>query len=68
MASCRRIQIDLLYLSCCTKLHYKRIKDLSIEPDILNPIEKKVIDSLGLIGTGRLSEQNTVNTGTQINN
>jgi hypothetical protein len=46
-----RIQIDP-YLSPCTKLQSKWIKDLNIKPDTLNLIEKKIWNSLELIGTG----------------
>jgi hypothetical protein len=45
------MKIDL-YLSTCTKLKSKWIKDLNIKPDSLNLIEKKVGKSLELIGTG----------------
>jgi hypothetical protein len=50
MSACRRMQIDP-YLSPCTKLKSKWIKDLNIKPDILNLIEEKVEDSLAHIGT-----------------
>jgi hypothetical protein len=40
------------YLSPCTKLKSKWIKDLNIKPDTLNPIEEKVGKSLELNGTG----------------
>jgi hypothetical protein len=40
------------YLSPCTKLKSKWIKDLNIKPDTLNLIEKKVGKSLDHIGTG----------------
>jgi hypothetical protein len=49
---CRRRKIDP-YLSPCTKLKSKWIKDLNIKPDTLNLIEEKVGNSLELIGTGR---------------
>jgi hypothetical protein len=39
------------YLSPCTKLKSKWIKDLNIKPDIINLIEQKVGKSLELIGT-----------------
>ena len=39
------------YLSPCTKLKSKWIKDLNIKPDTLKPIEEKVGKSLELIGT-----------------
>ena len=51
MSACRRMQIDP-YLSPCTKLKSKWIKDLNIKPDTLNLIEEKVGKSLELIGTG----------------
>jgi hypothetical protein len=40
------------YLSTCTKLKSKWIKDLNIKPDKMNLIEEKVGKSLELIGTG----------------
>jgi hypothetical protein len=40
------------YLSPCTKLKSKWIKDLKIKPDTLNLIEEKLGKSLELIGTG----------------
>ena len=45
------MKIDL-YLSPCTKLKSKWIKDLNIKPYTLNVIEEKVGKSLELIGTG----------------
>jgi hypothetical protein len=39
------------YLSPCTKLKSKWIKDLNIKPDTLNLIKEKVGKSLKLIGT-----------------
>jgi hypothetical protein len=39
--SCRRMQIDP-FLSACTKLKSKWVKDLHIKPDTLKLIEKKV--------------------------
>jgi hypothetical protein len=45
------MQIDP-YLSPCTKLKSKWIKDLNIKPDTLNLIEEKVEKSLKRIGTG----------------
>jgi hypothetical protein len=47
--ACRRMQIDQ-FLSPCTKLKSKWIKDLHIKPDILKPIEEKVGKSLEHIG------------------
>jgi hypothetical protein len=41
MSACRRIQIDP-YLSACTKLKLKCIKDLDIKLETLNLIEEKV--------------------------
>ncbi|KAL6037531.1 hypothetical protein STEG23_036776, partial [Scotinomys teguina] len=51
MATCRRLQIDP-YLSPCTKLKSKCIKDLNINPVTLNLIEEKVGSTLEHIGTG----------------
>jgi hypothetical protein len=51
MHACRRMKIDP-YLSPCTKLKSKWIKDLNIKPDTLNIIEEKVGKSLELIDTG----------------
>ncbi|KAL6058354.1 hypothetical protein STEG23_024193 [Scotinomys teguina] len=51
MSTCRRLQIDP-YLSPCTKLKSKWIKDLNINPDTLNLIEEKVGNTLERIGTG----------------
>jgi hypothetical protein len=46
-----RMKIDP-YLSPCTKLKSKWIKDLNIKPDTLNLVEGKRGKSLELIGTG----------------
>ncbi|KAL6093464.1 hypothetical protein STEG23_022186 [Scotinomys teguina] len=51
MSTCRRLQIDP-YLSPCTKLKSKWIKDLNINPVTLNLIEEKVGSTLERIGTG----------------
>jgi hypothetical protein len=40
------------YLSPCTKLKFKWIKDLNIKPDTRNLIEEKVRKSFELISTG----------------
>ena len=40
------------YLSPCTKLKFKWIKDLNIKPDKLNLIEENVGKSLELFGRG----------------
>jgi hypothetical protein len=40
------------YLSPCTKLKSKWIKDLNIKLDTLNLIEEKVGKSIELVGTG----------------
>jgi hypothetical protein len=40
------------YLSPCTNLKSRLIKDLNIKPHTLNRIEEKVGQSLKLIGTG----------------
>ena len=49
--SCRRMQIDP-FLSPCTKLKSKWIKELHIKPDTLNLIEEKVRKSLEHLGIG----------------
>ena len=41
-----------LFLSPCTKLKYKWIKDLHLKPETLNLIEEKVGKSLKHMGTG----------------
>ncbi|KAL6053908.1 hypothetical protein STEG23_005773 [Scotinomys teguina] len=51
MATCKKLQIDP-YLSSCTKLKSKWIKDLNINPVTLNLIEDKVGSTLERIGTG----------------
>ena len=43
------------YLSPCTKLKSKLIKDLNIKPDTPNVIEEKVGKSLAFIGTRNIS-------------
>jgi hypothetical protein len=45
------MQIDP-FLSPCTKLKFKWIKDLHKKPDMLNLIEEKVGKSLEYLGTG----------------
>jgi hypothetical protein len=49
--ACGRMQIDP-FLSPCSKLKSKWIKDLHIKPDPLNLIEEKVEKSLKYMGTG----------------
>jgi hypothetical protein len=49
--SCRRMQIDP-FLSPCTKLKSKWIKDLHIRSETLKLIEEKVWNSLEDMGTG----------------
>ena len=51
MSTCRRMKIDP-YLSSCTKLKSKWIKDLTIYQTTLNLIEEKVRSSLQHMGTG----------------
>jgi hypothetical protein len=51
MSTCRKMQIDP-YISPCTKLKSKWIKDLNVQPDTLNIIEQKVGNSLELVSTG----------------
>jgi hypothetical protein len=52
-STCRRVRIDP-FLSSCTKLKSKWIKDLHIKPNTLNLIEKKVGKSLEHMGTGEI--------------
>ena len=47
----QRMQIDP-FLSHCTKLKCKRIKNLYIKPDTLKLIEKKLGKTLEDMGTG----------------
>jgi hypothetical protein len=49
--ACTRTQIDP-FISPCTKLKSKWIKDLHIKPDTLKLIEKQVGKSLEHMGTG----------------
>jgi hypothetical protein len=49
----RRIQI-YPFLSLCTKLKYKWIKDLHIKPDTQKLIEEKVGKRLEYMGTGEI--------------
>jgi hypothetical protein len=46
------MQIDP-FVSPCTKLNFKCIKDLNIRPDILNMIEGKIGNSLALTLTAK---------------
>ena len=50
ISTCKRMKIDP-YLSPCTKLKSKWIKDLNIKPTTLNLIEEKVGSTLECIGT-----------------
>ena len=50
MSTGRRMKMDP-YLSPCTKLKSKWIKDLNMKPVIPNLIEEKVANSLEPIGT-----------------
>ena len=57
--ACRKIRIDP-FLSPCTKLKSKWIKELHIKPETLQLIEEKVGKSLGHTGTGEKNpKQNT---------
>ena len=56
--SCRRMRIDP-FLSPCTKLKSKWIKDLHIKPETLKFIEEKVGKSLEDMGTGEKSLNRT---------
>jgi hypothetical protein len=48
MSACRRMQRET-YLFPCKTLNFKWIKDLSLKPNTLNLIEKKLRNSLELI-------------------
>jgi hypothetical protein len=50
--ACRRMQIDP-FLSTCTKLNYKWIKELHIKPKTLKLREEKVEKSIKDMGTGK---------------
>jgi hypothetical protein len=64
----RRMQITL-FLSPCTKLKSKWIKDLHLKPDTLKLIEEKVEKSLKHMGTRKkFTEQNTNGLCCKINN
>ena len=52
-SACRRMQMDP-FLSHCTKLKSKWIKDLHIKPDTLKFIEEKLGKSLKYMGTGEI--------------
>ena len=54
LSVCRKMKIDP-YLSPCTKLKSKWIKDLNIKPDILYLIEEKVGKTLELLEQGEIS-------------
>jgi hypothetical protein len=56
--ACRRMQVNP-FLSPCTKLNSKWIKDLHIKPDTLKLIEKKVGKNLGHMGTGEIFQNRT---------
>ena len=58
------------FLSPCTKLKYKWIKDLNIKPDLMNLIEEKVRKSLELNSSaqGKFPEQNINASSSKINN
>jgi hypothetical protein len=49
---CRRMRIDL-FLSPCTELKFKWIKEFHIKPEKLKLIEEKVGKSLEDMGTGK---------------
>jgi hypothetical protein len=53
--SCRRMQIDP-FLSPCTKLKFKWIKELHIKAENLKLIEEKVGKSLEYMDRGKISE------------
>jgi hypothetical protein len=63
----RRMKIHA-YLSPCTKLKSKLIKELKKKnPDTLNLTEEKMRKSLKLIGMGKFPEKNTNGSDSKIN-
>jgi hypothetical protein len=65
---CRRMKINP-YLSPCTKLKSKWIKNLNIKPDTLSLIEEKVRKSLELIDKGeKFPKQNSSGPCSKIKN
>jgi hypothetical protein len=53
-SECKRMHIDP-FLSPCTKLKSKWIKDLPIKPETLKLTEEKMGKSLKHMGTGKIS-------------
>jgi hypothetical protein len=47
------------FLSPCTKLKYKWIKELQVKPETLKFIEEKEGKSLEYMGMGKIPEQNS---------
>jgi hypothetical protein len=67
--SVSRRRLINLFLSPCTKLKSKWIKDLHIKPDLLNLIEEKVGKSLDYIDIGEIFLDRTkIGSGSKINN
>ena len=60
LLSCRRMRIDP-YLSPCTKVKSKWIKELHIKPETLKLIEEKVGKSLEDMGTGEKNPEKNSN-------
>jgi hypothetical protein len=56
------------YLSPCTKLKSKWIKDLNVKQGTLSQIEEKMEKNLELIGTGKFPKQNSDGSGSNIKN
>lgn len=52
MSICRKIKVDT-YLSCCTKINYKCVKDLSMKPEILKLPEENIGSILHDTGTAK---------------
>ena len=53
LSACRKMQIDP-FLSSCTKLKSKWIKELHIKPETLKLIEEKVGKNFEHMGTGEI--------------
>jgi hypothetical protein len=66
-SACRRMQIDP-FLSLCTKLKSKWIKDLHIKPDALNLIDEKVDEPQTHGHGGNFPEHSINNLCSEMNN
>ena len=67
MSARRSMQTDP-FLSPCTKLNSRWMKDLNIKPDTLNLIEEKVKNTVECIGMGRHFLNSTPMAQAKVNN